>query len=370
MRIAMIGHKRIPSREGGIEIVVEALSTKMVQIGHDVTVYNRKGAHVSGVVDVMNSPKAHDYQGVRIIWIPTFQAKSLNAIVYAVLATFHALFGKYDVIHFHAEGSCAMLWLPKLFRIRTVATIHGLDWQRAKWGGFATRFLLFGEKMAVRHADELIVLSKNVQDYFWETYQRKTTYIPNGITIPEKKSPHIIKEKYHLFDQYILFLARIVPEKGLHYLIEAYQKLNLEQKLVIAGGSSHTDEYLEQIKEMVKDNPNIIMTGFVQGEELAELYSNCALYVLPSDIEGMPLSLLEALSYGRTCLVSDIPENMEVLANLGYSFHKGDIEDLKKKMADILNTENQQERCLEIQNSVKSRFDWNRVTDETITLYR
>ena len=370
MRIAMIGHKRIPSREGGIEIVVEALSTKMVQQGYQVTVYNRKGKHVSGTVEDGVTSKVRQYEGVRLVWVPTFQAKSLNAIVYAVLATFHALFGRYDVIHYHAEGSCAMLWLPKLFGIRTVATIHGLDWQRAKWGGFATRFLLFGEKMAARHADEIIVLSKNVQDYFLKTYQRKTVYVPNGITIPMKQAPDIIKEKYQLSGEYILFLARIVPEKGLHYLIEAYQKADLKQKLVIAGGSSHTDSYLEQMKQIAKANPNIIMTGFVQGVELAELYSNCALYVLPSDVEGMPLSLLEALSYGKTCLVSDIPENREVIDNLGYCFHKSDVEDLTKKLTEILKTGQQPDRSMQIQDSLKARFDWDKVTSETIALYR
>ena len=175
MKIAMIGHKRIPSREGGVEIVVEELATRMVEKGHSVTVYNRKGKHVSGGKTV----NLKDYKGVKIKSVPTFENGKLNAIVYSVIATFLALFGRYDVIHFHAEGPCSMIWLPHLFGIHTVATIHGLDWQRAKWGGFATKFLKFGEKTAAKYADELIVLSEGSRDYFKKTYGRETVFIPN-----------------------------------------------------------------------------------------------------------------------------------------------------------------------------------------------
>ena len=371
MRIAMIGHKRIPSREGGIEIVVEELSTRMAEAGHDVTVYNRAGHHVSGKENDKSEHMFKEYKGVRIIRIPTFQIKSLNAIVYAMLATLHAIFGKYDVLHYHAEGSCAMIWLPKLLGIRVIETIHGLDWQRAKWGGFATRFLLFGEKMAAKHADELIVLSKNVQEYFKKTYQRETKYVPNGIVIPSIRKPECIQQKYNLKgNDYILFLARIVPEKGLHYLIEAYKQSGIATKLVIAGGSSHTDKYMQEIISSVEGNENIIMTGFVQGQELEELYSNCLLYILPSDVEGMPLSLLEALSYGRQCLVSDIMENTEVLGQYGTCFHKGDVQDLKHKMRQLCDTTAIEHSSEEIRDYVCSKYDWEQVTKDTLALYR
>lgn len=373
MKIAMLGHKRIPSREGGVEIVVEELASRMCAKGHDVTVYNRKGHHVSGKEnEAFEYRKKFEYKGIHVITIPTFEKKSLNAIVYSFLATLHVVFHSYDVVHFHAEGPCAMLPIAKLFGKRCVATIHGLDWQRSKWGGFATKFLLFGEKMAAKYADEVIVLSKNVQTYFKEIYDRDTNYIPNGIDKQEKVPPKIITDKYGLQGKdYYLFLARIVPEKGLHYLIEAYGKLDTDKKLVIAGGSSHTDEYMEQIQNMCKENSDIIMTGFVQGQELEELFSNCYAYVLPSDIEGMPLSLLEAMSYGCTCLVSDIAENLEVVKDKAFSFKKSDVESLVKSMEQLeeLPEENRNRLGVEIQRHAEDNFGWNDVTRQTMKLY-
>ncbi|MGN0382704.1 MAG: glycosyltransferase family 4 protein, partial [Eubacterium sp.] len=287
MKIAMIGHKRIPSREGGIEIVVEELAVRMVSSGHIVHAYNRKGHHVSGAAFDEITPKGvNEYKGIKLITVPTFQNKKLNAIVYSFFATIRALFGKYDVIHYHAEGPSAMLWLPHLFGIRTVVTIHGLDWQRSKWGGFASKYLKFGERIAARFADEVIVLSENVKEYFKLTYNRDTVFIPNGIVQPVINEAELITKNYHLTKNgYILFLGRLVPEKGLHYLIKAYQNIQTDKKLVIAGGTSHTDEYVSEIKEMAGDNPDIIFTDFIQGIELGELYSNAYIYVLPSDLE-------------------------------------------------------------------------------------
>lgn len=369
MKIAMIGHKRIPSREGGVERVVEELAVRMAERGNEVYAYNRKGHHVSGKENDAKKRKA--YKGVHVITVPTVEKKSLNAVVYTFLATFHALFGHYDVIHFHAEGPCAFLWLTKLFKIRTVATIHGLDWQRAKWGGFATRFLKYGEKMAAKHADKLIVLSPEVQRYFRQTYKRETAYIPNGVDRAVMRAPQLITEKYGLFgEDYLLFLARIVPEKGLHYLIEAYRKSGCKKKLVIAGGSSHSDGYLEKIREACRDNRDIIMTGFVQGKMLEELYSNCYLYILPSDIEGMPLSLLEAMSYGARCLISDIPENTGVTGAYADSFQKSNVEDLREKLCrltaqDYVFAHTKQE----IAEYIIEKYKWDEIVEETLRLY-
>lgn len=367
MKIAMIGHKRIPSREGGVEIVVEELATRMVEKGHQVVAYNRKGKHVSDHTYSIENMK--EYRGVDIVQVPTIDKKGLNALIYSVFATINALFGKYDVIHFHAEGSCAMLWLPKLFGIHTVATIHGLDWQRAKWGGFATRYLKFGEKMATKHADELIVLSQNMQRYFLEQYGRQTSYIPNGLTLPTCRPVQEIKEKYGLeAGEYILFLARIVPEKGVHYLLEAFRGIETGKKLVIAGGASHTSEYFSEIKNMAAQDSRVIMTGFVQGTVLEELYSNCCLYVLPSDVEGMPISLLEAMGYGRNCLVSDIPENVELVQEHAVHFSQGNVESLREKLSSFL--KQQPGENMENRKYVQENFDWDKIVDQTIALYR
>lgn len=373
MKIAMLGHKRIPSREGGVEIVVEELACRMVEKGHSVTVYNRRGKHVSKETKTTEKkPKQYEYEGIHVVTVPTFEKKSLNAIVYAFLATCKAVCGHFDVIHYHAEGPCAMLWMAKFFRQHTVATIHGLDWQRAKWGGFATRFLLFGEKMAAKYADEIIVLSKNMQHYFKETYDRDTIYIPNGISRPTLRKPEIIAEKYRLKkDSYILFLARLVPEKGLHYLIDAYEKLYTDKKLVIAGGSSHSTEYVKQIKKNIQGNSKIIMTGFVQGKELEELYSNAYLYVLPSDVEGMPISLLEAMSYGNCCVTSDISENENVIESYGHTFKKGSSTSLQKVLQEFID---HPEQVLKYKSNasdfVCNKYSWEDVTEQTIQLYK
>lgn len=368
MKIAMIGHKRIPSREGGVEVVVEELSTRLVKKGYTVDVYNRKGNNVSD--KGIKTKKLRSYKGVNIKTIFTINRKGLDAWIYSFLATIVALFHKYDCLHYHAEGSCAMLWLPHIFKKKIVVTIHGLDWKRTKWGGFATKYIRFGEKLAAKYADEIIVLSEGVKKYFKETYNRETNFIPNGVNKPITKEPNIIKEKYGLDkNSYILFLARIVPEKGLDYLIDAYKKIDTQIKLVIAGGPSHTNNYYESIEEKTKQDRRIIMTGFVQGDELIELYSNCYLYCLPSDIEGMPMSLLEAMSYGRNCLVSDIEENIQVTENYATKFKKANIDDLKEKLEQCLKGKNRVDSKT-ISEFILNKYNWNEIVLKICELYK
>lgn len=371
MKIAMFGHKRIPSREGGVEIVVEELAVRMASQGNQVTVYNRKGHHVAGK-EFEQTKKIKNYKGVKIKTVFTFQNSKLNAVVYSFLAALKTAFGNYDVVHIHAEGPASMAFIPKMFGKKVVVTIHGLDWQRSKWGGFATRFLKWGEKNAAKYADEIIVLSKNVQQYFIDTYGRKTVYIPNGIEKPIVKNDNEIKAKYGIEkNEYILYLGRIVPEKGIHYLINAYNQITTNKKLVIAGGASHTSEYTAQVKESAKMNKNIIFTDFVQGEILEELYSNAYVYCLPSDLEGMPLSLLEAMSYSNCCLTSDIAECTEVCGENAKYFKKGNTEDLKKQLNNLLNNENE---VLNYKKNaadyVLSKYNWNDITNKTLNLYK
>lgn len=368
--IAMLGQKRIPSREGGVEVVVEELATRMVKNGNNVTCYNRRGHHVSG--KEYDARKIKEYKGIRIKTVPTINCRGLAAMSSSVFAAIRAAFGKYDVVHFHAEGPCAMFWLPKLFGKRCIATIHGLDHMRAKWGKLASTYIMLGEKCAAKHADEIIVLSKGVKDYFKETYNRDTVYIPNGVNRPEIKGTNEIEEKWGLKkDSYILYLGRLVPEKGIKYLVEAFKDVKTDKKLVIAGGSSDTDEFSNELKEMAGDDERIIFTGFVQGEPLDELYGNAYIYTLPSDLEGMPLSLLEAMSYGNCCLVSDIEECASVVEDKAIVFEKSNVEDLRKKLQEACDdneiVENYKKNAADF---ICEKYSWDDVVEKTMELYR
>lgn len=370
LKIAMLGHKRIPSREGGIEIVVEELCTRMAELGHDVTCYNRKGHHVSG--KDFDNEVSDTYKGIKIKNVFTIDKRGIAAMTASVTGAIAAAFGKFDVVHFHAEGPCAMLWLPKLFRKRCIATIHGLDHQRAKWGKLASTYIMLGEKCAVKFADEIIVLSEGVQKYFMDTYGRKTQFIPNGVNRPVLRKADIIKEKFGLEkDSYLLFLGRLVPEKGIRYLIEAFKQVQTDKKLVIAGGSSDTEEFAAELKELAKNDARILFTGFVQGDELDELYSNAYLYVLPSDLEGMPLSLLEAMSYGNCCLVSNIEESTSVVEDKAFVFKKSDIIDLQNKLQEICDRKEQVEKYKnEAADYICEKYNWDDIVKRTLMLYK
>lgn len=362
-KVVMIGHKIIPSRQGGVEIVVDRLATGLAADGYEVEAYNRG-----------RSDNSEDYHnGVQIRHIPTPASSGLNAFVYACLATIRATVAGFDIYHFHAEGPCVMLWMPALMRRRSriIVTIHGLDWQRAKWGRFASLVIRTGEKQAVKHADRIIVLSRNIQQYFADAYGRKTEYVPNGVDRPERVSPELITERFGLNgDDYILFVARIVPEKGLHYLIEAFKKIKTDKKLVIAGGSGQADDYMRRITEMTSGDDRIILTGFVEGKTLAELYSNAYLYVCPSDVEGMSLSLLEAASYGNCCLISDIPENVEVMEDHSVTFLHGNTEDLRSRLEALIKSTGRVDSLRgSTSDFICSKYDWNRMITDTEELY-
>lgn len=370
MIIAMFGHKRIPSREGGVEIVVEELSTRMAALGHSVTCYNRAGQHVSGAA--YDTQAVNTYQGVRIKKVCTIDKKGLAAVTSSFFAAVCASFSRADVVHIHAEGPAFMCWLPKLFGKRVVVTVHGLDWQREKWkNGFGSKYIRFGEKMAVRYADEIIVLSRNVQRYFYDTYGRETVRIPNGVTEPEIMPAEQITAQFGLHrDEYILFLGRLVPEKGIHYLINAFKGVKTDKKLVIAGGTSDTDDYVSRLKSLADGDDRIIFTDFVQGQVLQELYSNAYLYVLPSDVEGMPLSLLEAMSYGNCCLVSDIPECTEVVEHQAATFCRGNETDLRKQLQFLCDESDRVQRFRDTARTyICRRFGWDEVVKKTLELY-
>lgn len=364
----MFGQKRL-SREGGIEIVVKELCTRMAKNGYTVTCYNRSGHHVSGA----EYDKKTEYEGINQKCVPTIEKKGLAAVSSSFFAALYSAFGKYNVVHIHAEGPAFFSWLPKLLGKRVIVTVHGLDWQREKWkSGFGSKFIKQGEKNAVKYADEIIVLSKGVHDYFRNQYGRETRFIPNGVNRQEIRKAELITDKFGLTkDSYILFLGRLVPEKGIRYLIEAFKNVKTEKKLVIAGGSSDTDSFMKELKELAKDDKRIIFTGFVQGQMLEELYSNAYIYTLPSDLEGMPLSLLEAMSYGNCCLVSDIQECTEVVEDKALIFKKSNVQDLQNKLQEACD---HAEKIMELKQQaadyICKKYNWDDVVEETLKLYK
>ena len=368
MAIAMFGQKRL-SREGGIEIVVKELCTRMAKNGYTVTCYNRSGHHVSGA----EYDKKTEYEGINQKCVPTIEKKGLAAVSSSFFAALYSAFGKYNVVHIHAEGPAFFSWLPKLLGKRVIVTVHGLDWQREKWkSGFGSKFIKQGEKNAVKYADEIIVLSKGVHDYFRNQYGRETRFIPNGVNRPEIRKAELITDKFGFTkDSYILFLGRLVPEKGIRYLIEAFKNVKTDKKLVIAGGSSDTDSFMKELKELAKDDKRIIFTGFVQGQMLEELYSNAYIYTLPSDLEGMPLSLLEAMSYGNCCLVSDIQECTEVVEDKALIFKKSNVQDLQNKLQEACD---RAEKIMELKQQaadyICKKYNWDDVVEETLKLYK
>ncbi len=370
LNIAMIGHKRIPSREGGIEVAVEELSLRMVKMGYTVTCFNRTGNHVSG--REYGFVQQDSYKGILLKNVFTIDYRGLAAMTSSLAASIQASFGKYDVVHIHAEGPAFMCWLLKCLGKKVVVTVHGLDHKRAKWGKLASAYIMMGEKNAVKYADEIIVLSRSVQEYFRSIYKRETVYIPNGVSRPNFRNDKCIRDRFGIGkDNYFLFLGRIVPEKGLKYLIEAFRKVKTDRKLVIAGGSSDTDSFMEEMKRISSGDDRIVFTGFIQGELYESIFSNAYAYILPSDLEGMPLSLLEAMSYGNCCLVSDIPECTEVVENHGMVFSRGNVEELRKAIQKL---ENEPETVMKYKkrasNYICGKYSWDDAAVRTLELYQ
>lgn len=369
-KVAVYGHKSIPSREGGIEVVVQEMTVRMAAMGHDVTCLNRGGDH-----DLFeNHQEIVDgkYHGVKLETVPTIDKKGLAAASSSFWAALKAAFGPYDVVHIHAEGPAAFCWIPKLFGKKIVVTIHGLDWKRDKWHGFARKYIHYGEKVAANYADEIIVLSHDMEQYFLNEYNRETVYIPNGTECPEPESPDVIRSEYGLEkDDYILYLGRLVPEKKADVLIEAFKKLNTNKKLVLAGPDSATDEYICRLHELAQEDSRIIFTGFVKGKLYSELMSNTYLYVLPSKLEGMPLSLLEAMSYGNCCVTSDIPECREVIGDCGVLVEPEDVEKLQSAMQYLIDNPSVVEKYrVEVRKFVDSKAGWDEVVKQTLDLYK
>lgn len=369
-RIAVYGHKSIPSREGGIEVVVQELTTRLAGLGNRITCFNRGGNH--GFFQQENDVAENGYyKGVKLLTVPTIDKAGLAAASSSFFAAFKAAFGPYDIVHIHAEGPAAFCMIPKLFGKKIVVTIHGLDWQRDKWKGFAKKYIHFGEKMAARYADEMIVLSSSMKDYFSSVYGKDTVYIPNGIEPAEPVAADEITRRFGLSkDSYVLYLGRLVPEKRPHILIKAFRSVSTDKKLIMAGPLNASDKYHHQLKKLAADDDRIVFTDFVKDKVLQELFSNAYVYVLPSKLEGMPLSLLEAISYGCCCVTSNIPECREVVGSQGFLVDPDDDQQLAavlQKLADDPDlVAEYRKQTLE---KLKTKCSWDEIAEQTQQLY-
>ena len=325
MKIAMLGAKGIPSVYGGVETHVENLAAALVDRGHEVTVYCRPHYTLY---------RAPSYRRVRILKKWSMDSKHFDTITHTVNSTAHALFCDYDVLHYHSIGPGSLTWIPRMFGKPTVATVHALDWRQRKWNWFARHYLKFGEWMSVRAPNETITISRGLASYVQQKHQRSTRHIPNGVADPVFLPPRQITERYGLERKnYVLCVGRLIPDRGYHLLIEAFKGVETDLRLVIVGGASYDKRYERELRGML-DERRMMMTGYQSGSILNEFYSNAFAFVNPSRIEGMSIALLEALSYGLPTVVSDIPENREVVEPSGIepiarTFRSGDVADLR-----------------------------------------
>jgi len=363
MKIAIIGQKGIPSHSGGVEKHVEDLSTRLVKCGHKVLVYTRPS---------YTDKELAEHKGVKLISLPSVSTKHLDAITHTFRACLDVIKRDVDVIHFHSIGPSSLILLIKLLRpdLPIVATFHCKDYFHQKWGILARLYLKFGEFVACRVADETIVVSKTLKIYVAKKYNKLVNYAPNGVLPAKNVALNNIKYLQVKKNGYILYVGRLVRHKGVHYLIEAFKRLKTDKKLVIVGGSAHTDDYVKYLKNIAADNKNIIFTGAQTGRTLAELFSNAYLFVQPSKSEGLSIALLEAMSYGKTTLVSDIPENKEVIDYTGFTFRNKNTADLMGKLNALLRNPEVVKNMGAMQKErVASNYNWQNIVDKVQKIY-
>jgi len=318
MKIAHIGSRGIPAQYSGVEKLIEETSVRLAKEGFQISVYchSRRFGH-------------SEYKSIKLINLPTINTKHLATLAHSFLSTIHAIFTDAKIIHYHCLGPSVFSFIPRLFGKKTIVTVHALDWKRAKWNPIAQFLLRLCEIPAIYFPNKTIVVSKYLQDYFKNKYNKDTIHVPHGIDLPIRYPLNPIR-----YNNYLLFVGRIVPEKGLHYLISAFNRIKTDKELWIAGSPSFTDSYFIKLKEMA--GSNIKFLGAVYREDLQELYKNCYMFILPSETEGSPFALLEAMSHGKCCLVSDIPECLEGVSGAVAGFKNKDELDLKYKLGNLL----------------------------------
>jgi len=368
MKVAFIGQKGIPAIWGGIETHVEELGSRLAERGHKVTVYVRNW--------YTPLDKA-EYKGVELKHIPCIHTKYFDAITHTFNSSINSLFNSYDIIHYQAMGPTLLSWIPKIFRKKVVATVHRFDYESGKWGYLAKKALKISEKFALSIPNQTIVVAK-YQEKIYRDKGYSPIYIPNGVNIPKPKGVNIIKREYNLKGKdYILYMGRLVPEKRCDWLIEAFKSLSdsnfSDLKLIIAGGSSSSNDYVKKIKGISKDDSRVLFTGYVSGLRKEELFSNALLFVLPSYLEGLPIALLEASSYGLPCLASDIIPHKEVINDNinGFFFPNNDFKSLRKKLGKVLSLPKRklEEIGKEAKINVQRNYNWDNVVERTEEVY-
>jgi len=359
LRIAMVGQKGIPATYGGIEKHVEEIAGRLVQRGHDVSVFCR----------LYYTPAAASFRGVHLLRRPSLHTKHLDTATHVAWSTAESMLRRYDIVHFHALGPSLFAALPRFAGSKTVVTVHGLDWQREKWGKVASWFLRRCEGPSVRFPNRTIVVSKTLREYFQKQFGRETVFIPNGTNLPAPRPARKILNLGLEPGKYILFVGRLVPEKGVHFLCEAFQQVRTDMKLALVGGLAFTEDYVKLLRGYESDR--IRLLDYVFGESLEELWSNAYLVVQPSTMEGLSIALLEALSYGRCVLLSDIPENVEVAENCAVSFRSRDVADLRDKLQMLVD---QPERVRSYEalarQHMHDHYSWDTVVENTEAVYR
>lgn len=369
MKIAVIGAKGLPPKQGGIEHYCAEVYPRMVAQGHSVDLFARSSYTDCSWVD------NYDYKGVRVISLPGGQLRGVDAFITSGLAALAATGKKYDIVHFHALGPSLFTCLPNIATsAKVVVTCQGLDWQRAKWGSFSTRLIQLGEKAAVRFADGFIVVSDALKKYFWQTYNRETVYIPNAPASYADSDPNFTYGTQLGLERgrYIVFLGRLVPEKCPDLLVEAFSTLKPKGwKLVLAGGVSDTKTFTANLLEKVASSRNIIFAGELRGSRLAEIVRGAGLFVLPSDLEGLPLAMLEAMREGIPVLASDIPPHQQLINNgRGMLFEAGNVKSCVNSLDWAVN--HPQELAVMAKNAqkhIENNYSWDRITSETLKLY-
>ena len=358
VRVAFIGGRGVVSKYSGIETYYEEIGRRLAGMGHEVTAYCR----------TYFTPPGKQHNGMRIVRLPTIRSKHLETVVHTFLSTLHVLTQPCDVVHYHALGPALFSFIPRLVRKKTVVTVQGLDWQRKKWGRLASAVLRLGERAAVSLPTRTMVVSRALQKHYVEGFEAETLYVPNGGVLRERRSPDKILDWGLSPGKYILFLGRFSPEKGCHLLVEAYEQLDTDIKLVMAGASSYCDDYSRQLRSHA--NERIMMLDWVSGEALDELLTNAMLFVLPSDLEGLSLALLDAMGAGLCVLSSDVAENREAIDDAGFTFRQGDVADLADRLRFLIAHPAVREAAgRAAKRRIREHYQWSQIAGEIERAY-